>query len=256
MPLVSQPRSPADDLRVCLERAKASRTSNLRWPSTPKSSREITTPPLALLPGALCFAPTLLAARDKTLTLEEDRASQVVHISNQATQQGAATAERLIVAGAYLLTPSSPLKPTEVHSTRSARACDIDFVHPFEALVADFFDFYGVAWEYEPHLFCLEWDEEGEGRRFFRPDFYLPDEGYYLELTAAGPRTVTTKNGSLRKMRSLYPDTDVRLWRARDYAGLAARMGVAPEGMRRLSPRNNAEEPLRLEGAGERPVDG
>ena len=38
----------------------------------------------------------------------------------------------------------------------------------------------------------------------FRPDFYLPDRGVFIELTTADQRLVTRKNGKVA-MRGLYP---------------------------------------------------
>src|SRR5436305_13390414 len=70
---------------------------------------------------------------------------------------------------------------------------------------ARLFDFYGVPWEYEPRTFALE----NEGERIteaFTPDFYLPDQDLYVEVTVMKQALVTRKNKKLRKLRERYPD--------------------------------------------------
>src|SRR5439155_17089775 len=44
-------------------------------------------------------------------------------------------------------------------------------------------DYYGVPWDYEPRTFVLETDAEGRVTEAFRPDFYLPEQDLYLEIT-------------------------------------------------------------------------
>src|SRR5262245_7114156 len=55
--------------------------------------------------------------------------------------------------------------------------------HPSEAEFARLLDFYGVRWEYEPRTFPLAHDEAGRVTLCFTPDFYLPDQDLYVELT-------------------------------------------------------------------------
>ena len=44
------------------------------------------------------------------------------------------------------------------------------FSHRIEAEFARILDYYGVAWEYEPRSFALEWDENGAVKIAFTPD--------------------------------------------------------------------------------------
>ena len=44
-------------------------------------------------------------------------------------------------------------------------------------------DFYGVPWVYEPRTFVLEQDEDGRVTEAFTPDFYLPEQDLFLEIT-------------------------------------------------------------------------
>src|SRR6478735_3645669 len=59
-------------------------------------------------------------------------------------------------------------------------------------------DYHGVPWEYEPRTFVLESDAAGNVIEAFTPDFYLPEQELYLEITTMKQSLVTKKN---RKMR-------------------------------------------------------
>ena len=87
-------------------------------------------------------------------------------------------------------------------------------------------DYYGVPWEYEPTTFVLEEDENGRVLEAFAPDFYLPDQDLYLEITVMKQSLVTRKNRKLRKLRELYPEVKVKLFYERDFERLATRYGL------------------------------
>ena len=89
-----------------------------------------------------------------------------------------------------------------------------------------------MAWEYEPRSFTLEWDEAGQVKVAFTPDFYLPDQDLYVELTTMRPRLVTKKNRKLRRMHELYPDINIQLWKRSDLRALMLRYGLDDEAAR------------------------
>jgi hypothetical protein len=97
------------------------------------------------------------------------------------------------------------------------------FVNRIELECAKLLDFYGVAWEYEPRTFVLAEDEHGRVTRAFTPDFYLPDEDLYVEITVMRQSLVTRKNRKLREVRARYPDVRVKLFYRRDIERLAQR---------------------------------
>ena len=80
-----------------------------------------------------------------------------------------------------------------------------------------------MPWEYEPHTFVLEEDEDGRVTEAFRPDFFLPEQNLYLEITVMKQRLVTRKNRKLRKLRERYPEVRVKLFYKRDIERLAQR---------------------------------
>ena len=97
------------------------------------------------------------------------------------------------------------------------------FAHAVEQECAKVLDFYGVPWEYEPRTFVLETDATGRVTEAFKPDFYLPEQDLYLELTVMKQSLVTRKNRKLRKLRELYPDIRIKLFYKRDIQRLAER---------------------------------
>jgi hypothetical protein len=97
------------------------------------------------------------------------------------------------------------------------------FANAYELECAKVLDYYGVPWEYEPRTFVLEEGPDGGTIEAFTPDFYLPEQDLYLEITMMKQSLVTRKNRKLRKLRERYPDVNVKLFYKRDVARLAAR---------------------------------
>ena len=105
------------------------------------------------------------------------------------------------------------------------------FVNEAELEYAKILDYYGVPWMYEPHTFVLERDEAGRVTEAFTPDFYLPDQDLYLEITTMKQSLVTKKNRKMRRLRELHPGLRVKLFYKRDIEALAAKyeLDVAPQ---------------------------
>jgi hypoxanthine phosphoribosyltransferase len=97
------------------------------------------------------------------------------------------------------------------------------FASPAELECAKVLDYYGVPWQYEPTTFVLEQDEHGRVVEAFAPDFYLPEQDLYVEVTVMKQSLVTRKNRKLRKLRERYPDVRVKLFYKRDIERLAER---------------------------------
>ncbi len=100
------------------------------------------------------------------------------------------------------------------------------FAHPIEAEFARILDFYGIPWEYEPRTFVLARDAHGNVTEAFSPDFYLSDQDLYVELTTMLPNQVRHKNRKLRKLRELYPDVNIKLFKRGDLRTLMLKFGV------------------------------
>jgi hypothetical protein len=100
------------------------------------------------------------------------------------------------------------------------------FVNQAEVECARILDFYGLRWEYEPRSFVLEEDDEGRVLEAFTPDFYLPEQDLYLEVTVMKQSLVTRKNRKIRKLRERYPDVKIKLFTKRDFERLAEKYGL------------------------------
>ena len=97
------------------------------------------------------------------------------------------------------------------------------FANDAELECAKLLDFYGVPWEYEPRTFVLERDEQGRVVEAFTPDFYLPEQDLFVEITVMKQSLVTRKNRKLREIQRLYPHVRVKLFYRRDIERLAQR---------------------------------
>jgi hypothetical protein len=113
-----------------------------------------------------------------------------------------------------------------IHHPACAPAGQVRFAHPSERLFATLLDMIGERWEYEPVEFPLEWDAHGSPVSAFRPDFYLPARGVFIELTTADQRLVTRKNRKIRRMRELYPEVPISIVYQRDFALLLESHGL------------------------------
>jgi hypothetical protein len=123
-------------------------------------------------------------------------------------------------------TKADPAVATSAEATRPAD--QTAFAHNSERQFARLLDFYRVEWEYEPTAFPIEWDAAGQPAQHFRPDFYLPTFGLYIEITTLNQRLVTKKNRKVRRLRELYPDVRIKVLYQRDYLSLLAKYGLEP----------------------------
>ena len=97
------------------------------------------------------------------------------------------------------------------------------FVNEAELECAKLLDYYRVPWDYEPHTFVLARDDDGRVLEAVTPDFYLPEQQLYLEVTVMKQSLATRKHRKLRRLRELYPDVNVKLFNRRDIERLALR---------------------------------
>ena len=103
------------------------------------------------------------------------------------------------------------------------------FAHPIEEAFARILDYYGVEWQYEPRTFDLEWDDQGRVSEAFSPDFYLPQQNLYVELTTLRPQLTRLKNKKVRRLKELYPDVNIKLFKRQDLQDLMVKYGLDQE---------------------------
>jgi hypothetical protein len=116
-------------------------------------------------------------------------------------------------------------QPESMNNKDGENATD-QFAHPIEEEFARILDYYGIPWEYEPRSFDLEWDDTGRVKVAFTPDFYLPNQDLFVELTTLRPKLVNKKNRKLRRMKELYPEINIQLWKRSDLRNLMLRYGI------------------------------
>jgi hypoxanthine phosphoribosyltransferase len=109
--------------------------------------------------------------------------------------------------------------------TDQTRPATPAFAHASEAEMARILDFYGIAWEYEPHTFPILWNLDGDVVESFSPDFFLAELDLYLEMTTLRQKLVRKKNRKLRRLRELYPHVRIKLFYARDFRALMLKYG-------------------------------
>jgi len=103
------------------------------------------------------------------------------------------------------------------------------FAHPLEEQFALILDFYGISWLYEPVTFPLRVDTEGRIEEAFTPDFFLPDQNLFIELTTLRPQLSNIKNQKIRRLKTLFPEVNIKLFKRRDLRDLMVKYGLDQE---------------------------
>ncbi len=111
------------------------------------------------------------------------------------------------------------------------------FANDTEREFASFLEFYRIPYQYEPRTFPLEVDEQGRVLEAFTPDFYLPEQDLFIELTTMKQSLVTRKNRKVRKLRRLHPELNIRIFYQRDFYRLLAKYGLLKETEGKLTER-------------------
>ncbi len=119
-----------------------------------------------------------------------------------------------------------PVAAPDVERRQSAPVSRRAFAHPSERIFARILDFYHIRWEYEPRTFALRHDAEGRLIEAFTPDFYLPEQDLFIELTTMKQSLVTRKNRKLRRLAELHPEVRVRMVYQKDFEDLIFRLGL------------------------------
>lgn len=71
----------------------------------------------------------------------------------------------------------------------------------------------------------------------FRPDFYLPEDDQYIEITTMSQKLVTKKNAKVRRLKELYPELNCKVLYQRDYLHLVVKYGLeSPENLHESAP--------------------
>lgn len=99
------------------------------------------------------------------------------------------------------------------------------FAHRAEADFAALLDFYRIAWEYEPLSFPLQLGADGRAVQMFTPDFFLPEQDLFVELTTMKQSLITKKHAKIRRLKELHPEINLVLVTRRDFHELFSQFG-------------------------------
>ncbi|MCS7202564.1 MAG: cytidylate kinase family protein [Dictyoglomus sp.] len=130
----------------------------------------------------------------------------------------------------YQIIIKSIEKPTKINQPLQESfnfPSKIKFANKSEEEFAKLLTFYRIAWEYEPRVFPLEWDAEGQVIEAFTPDFYLPEFDLYIELTVQKPKLMSEKIKKIKKLKELYPNINIKLLYGRDYIKILEKYGIS-----------------------------
>jgi hypothetical protein len=128
------------------------------------------------------------------------------------------------------------------------------FAHASEAEFAHILDFYQVRFEYEPSVFPILWDLDGNVLESFAPDFFLPEMDLFIELTTLQQKLVRKKNRKVRRLRELYPGLRIKLFYGRDFRALMLKYGRSAlvselsGTLGQVMPRQQTDDPSETEG--------
>ncbi len=130
-------------------------------------------------------------------------------------------------------------------------ADEVAFAHDSERQFARLLDFYGLRWEYEPQAFAIEFDGT-EAVAYFTPDFYLPDEGLFIEITTMNQKLVTKKNRKIRLLKQHHPGIKCKIFYQRDYLHLLIKYGLeAPDHLEEQTAPTRIPGPVQVVNLGE-----
>ena len=124
-------------------------------------------------------------------------------------------------------------QPTEIFTANGNTVDDKisppAFANDMERLFAKILDYYGIVWQYEPKTFSLAWDHHGNITEAFTPDFYLPQQNLYIEITTLRSHLTNKKNRRIRILKELYPDINIKLFKRADLRQMMVKYGLEQE---------------------------
>jgi hypothetical protein len=95
------------------------------------------------------------------------------------------------------------------------------FANPSERFCAEVFEAFHVPWAFQPRTFVLDSEPEGRVTSAFTPDFYLPTQDLYVEVTAMKQSLVFRKRRKVRRVQEVFPGMRCELFSRRDIPLLA-----------------------------------
>lgn len=104
-----------------------------------------------------------------------------------------------------------PVEDFDSDDDRLGRIASIEFADSLEEEFARTLDRQGIAWQYKPRTFAVEWDEEGNFVDSCTPSFFLPARSLYLEPLPPGGRRFVEAARNVSLLRQQYPMIRIEL---------------------------------------------
>jgi hypothetical protein len=78
------------------------------------------------------------------------------------------------------------------------------YAHEYEEYFAEILDTFGVEYEYEPTMFVIHQNGNGDIKIGFTPDFFIPELNLYVEITSMHGNSCNKKNRKIFKLKEIY----------------------------------------------------
>lgn len=79
-----------------------------------------------------------------------------------------------------------------------------EYAHEYEEKFAEILDTFGIKYEYEPTMFVIHQNGNGEVKMGFTPDFYIPELNIYVEITSMSGSSCNKKNRKIAKLKEVH----------------------------------------------------
>lgn len=78
------------------------------------------------------------------------------------------------------------------------------YAHPYEERFAEILDTFKIKYEYEPKMFIIKQNGNGDVKKGFTPDFYLPELDTYVEITSMSGNGCNRKNRKVAETKEIH----------------------------------------------------
>jgi hypoxanthine phosphoribosyltransferase len=78
------------------------------------------------------------------------------------------------------------------------------YAHEYEERFAEILDTFEIEYQYEPITFIIQQNGNGEIKKGFTPDFYLPEINLYVEITSMHSNGCNRKNRKIAAIKELH----------------------------------------------------
>jgi hypoxanthine phosphoribosyltransferase len=78
------------------------------------------------------------------------------------------------------------------------------YAHEYEEKFAEILDAFNIEYQYEPITFVIHQNGNGDIKKGFTPDFYLPEIDLYVEITSMHGNSCNKKNRKINDIKQLH----------------------------------------------------